>query len=95
MKDQVTLIAPVVAPWVFFQVGLQILLADRVVHATDAALYKAPEALDRVGVDIAHHVDLGRVVDPAMLPYDCFQRFSSPSPAPQAQPAEDSSTNSR
>lgn len=66
MEDQVALIAPIVAIAVFVQVRLQIFLTDRVIHSTNAALDEAPEALDGVGVNIAHDVDFGGVVDAAM-----------------------------
>jgi hypothetical protein len=38
-----------------------------VVYATDSTFDQAPEALDRVGVDIADHVHSRRVLDPAMI----------------------------
>lgn len=66
-EDQIALIAPVVAVRVLIQVSLQILLADGVINATDAALQKAPEALDGVRMNIAHNVDSGCVVNAPVL----------------------------
>ena len=43
------------------------------VYTTDAALYEAPEALHGVGMDIADHVDFGRVVD---APMGVAERFA-------------------
>lgn len=37
------------------------------VNATNAALDKRPEAFDAIGVDVAHHIYLGAVVNPLML----------------------------
>lgn len=52
-EDQIALIAPIVAIGVLIQVGLQVLLADRMVHTANPALDKAPEALHGVGMNIA------------------------------------------
>ena len=52
-------------------------MADSVVHAADSALNEAPEAFDGVGVDIAHDIDLGRMVNAAVLITEklAFSRF--------------------
>src|SRR5271170_2821273 len=42
------------------------------IYTTNAALDKAPEALHGVGVDIAHHVDFGRMVDAPVLVTEWF-----------------------
>ena len=58
--------APVVAEAVFVQVGLQILLADRMIDAADPALDKAPESFNRIRVSVAHDIHALRVLNAAM-----------------------------
>jgi len=60
-------ITAVIAELELAQVGLEVLLADGVVCTAYAALYKAPEAFDSIRVDVALDVDLGAVIDPAVL----------------------------
>lgn len=52
---------------VFIQVGLQMLLTDGMVDTGNPALDQAPEALNRVGVDISPDVDLRVVEDTPVL----------------------------
>jgi hypothetical protein len=51
----------------FVQVGFQVLHADLVVSADDAALEKAPDALNAVRVDIPAHPFFLRVIN-ALVP---------------------------
>src|SRR5690606_26889397 len=54
----------VVAEVVFRQIALEVLFADVVVHAGDAALHDREIVLDRIGVpELAAHVFLDRVID--------------------------------
>jgi hypothetical protein len=66
LENPVAHIAPIVSGCIFVQVGLQIPPANRVIDASHPALDEAPEALYGVRVDIAHHVNFGRVVDTSM-----------------------------
>jgi hypothetical protein len=60
-------VAPVIVPELEFRkVGRQVLLADLVIGADDAALQDRPEALDGVGVDGANDVLLLAVVNSAV-----------------------------
>ena len=53
----------VVPESVFVQVGLEKLLANGMVHATDPTLNQRPEALNGVGMNVPDDVDLAAVVD--------------------------------
>ena len=52
-----------VAEGVLVHVGLQVLRANRAVHATQAALQQAPKALDGIRVRAAVNVDAAAVVN--------------------------------
>lgn len=56
----------VVTKHVLINVALEVGSADRVVRSPDAILEQAPEALDRVRVDVAPNIDLRRVVHAVM-----------------------------
>jgi len=51
----------------FTQVSLQVMLSHIVVHASDAAFYKAPEPLDCICMRVANHVHTRAVIDATML----------------------------
>jgi hypothetical protein len=53
----------IIPPRVLVQVALRMLSGHGVVHTADAALHKAPKALDGVDVGIALNVDLGLVAE--------------------------------
>ena len=66
-KDQIALIAAIVAVRVFIQVSLQVLLADGVIYAADPALDERPKAFDGIGVSIAHHIDFCAVMNALVM----------------------------
>lgn len=61
LKHGLVIIPMVVTEGILVDVVLEILGADRVVDARDTALGQAPEVLDGIGMDIAHHIHLSRV----------------------------------
>src|SRR5438874_999575 len=65
-KLLVSHMSPVVAKAVFVKVGLQVLRAHAVIYSADSTLHKAPESLNRLGVNVARDVDSRAVVYPAM-----------------------------
>jgi len=56
----------VVPEGVLVEIPLEILCADRMVHAGDAALQQSEEPLDGVGVNTAAHIDLRAVINAPM-----------------------------
>ena len=74
-------VSPVVAESVFVKVSLQVLGAHAVVHAADPALYKAPESLNRLGVNVSRDVDSRAVVDSTVNVSRClhpsYETYSS------------------
>src|SRR5579864_7765779 len=66
LKLQVSFMASVVAKCVFVKVGLQVLTAHTVIHATDSAFHQTPESLNRLSVNVARNVDAARVPNAAM-----------------------------
>lgn len=65
-KHRLRVESPIVAEAVFVQIGLEILLADRVINAAYSALDEAPEPLHGVRVNLANHIDLFTVLDALM-----------------------------
>src|SRR5713226_494726 len=59
-------VSPIVAERVFVKVALQVLRAHTVVHAADPALHKAPESLNRLGMNVSRDVDSRAVIDAPM-----------------------------
>jgi hypothetical protein len=58
----------VVSEAVLIEIGLQVVTANVVIHAADAALYEAPEAFDGVGVDVVSgDVNFFAVINAPML----------------------------
>src|SRR5690242_12610558 len=55
LKHRFRDVAAVIPESVFVQVGLQEFLAHHVVSSADSALDQAPESLNGVGVNVAHH----------------------------------------
>src|ERR1035438_2927325 len=66
-EHRLIVVPPIVAERKLIQVRLQELLTHHVVCAADPALYQAPESLNRVRMDIAHHVDSRTVIDALVL----------------------------
>ena len=60
-------LTPVKSKRVFVQVHLQILRANVLIDAANAVLGQAPEAFNRVSVDVARDIDLLRMVHPSVL----------------------------
>jgi len=58
--------APIVAECVLVKVRLQIVMADCMIDAGNAALHQAPKAFHGIGVNVAHDVNLLAVVDATM-----------------------------
>ncbi len=56
-------VSPIVPKAVLIQIGLQILLADRVINPADSPLHKTPESLDCVRVGCSHDVYASGVID--------------------------------
>ena len=61
IAEDMRIIAVVVTPFQFFEITIQMLDAHLVEGSDDRTLEQRPNALDAIGVDIAHHPFLGRV----------------------------------
>src|SRR5260370_21458278 len=60
-------VPPVLPETILVAIALKILFADRVIHPANTPLQLTPETLNRVRVDMAHDVYLGRMIDAVML----------------------------
>jgi len=62
----VSFMSAVEAESVFVEVGLQVFVRNRVIDPADPALHQTPEPFNRIGVNVAHHVDTAFVANLTM-----------------------------
>src|ERR1700674_4651358 len=65
-KHQVPRVAAVVSEGILVEIALQVFLPHRVVPAADSSFHQRPKSFNRIGMHVAHDVDLGGMADALM-----------------------------
>jgi hypothetical protein len=66
-KHRLFIESAIVAKTIFIEIGLQVALANRMINAPQTVLYQTPKSLKGIRMDVANDVDLGDVIDAAVI----------------------------